>query len=150
MIPGLLSKWTRLEFLVLGDCLNMEEILAQVNILCKHLVGFGITSANFEESEASAIVTFLPNIKYLSLNHAFMKRADLVTILKGCKELVYFDVRQCQGFEAGDGKILKLASHIRVFRDEGSMRDERLWAEHLCDGCISFPIDGFLDGYCSD
>ncbi|KAG5531347.1 hypothetical protein RHGRI_026089 [Rhododendron griersonianum] len=150
MIPGLLSKWTRLEFLVLGDCLNMEEILAQVNILCKHLVGFGIISAYFEENEASAIVTFLPNIKYLSLNHAFMKRADLVTILKGCKELVYFDARQCQGFEAGDGKILKLASHIRVFRDEGSMRDEHLWAEHLCDGCFSFPIDGFLDGYCSD
>lgn len=145
MIPGLLSKWKHLEFLVLGDCINMEEILAQVNVLCKNLVGFGIVSAYFEGNEASAIVTFLPNIKYLSLSHAWMYQEDLVTILKGCKELVYFDVRHCEGIEAGDGKILKLASHIRVFRNKGSFG-----GEHVSDDHTSFPIDGFLDGYCSD
>ncbi|KAF5935711.1 hypothetical protein HYC85_026840 [Camellia sinensis] len=120
-IPILISKWKNLEILRLGGTFQMQEVLAQINIHCKNSIGLAIARAHVEQDEASAIVTLLPNIKQLFLRHAYMEKENLVMILQGCKELEYFDVRHCIGFDEGDDEILKLASHIRTFKDEGSM-----------------------------
>ncbi|CAL5416383.1 unnamed protein product [Camellia sinensis] len=106
-------------FLLLPDCCTEEallyvadEFLAQINIHCKNYIGLAIVRAHVEQDEALAIVTLLPNIKQLFLRHAYMEKENLMMILQGCKELEYFDVRHCIGFDEGDDEILKLASHI--------------------------------------
>ncbi|KAL7177278.1 hypothetical protein ACSBR2_030597 [Camellia fascicularis] len=146
IIPKLMSKWKALEILVLGSNLEMEEILAETVIHCKNLVAFAIISGYIEKRHASAMVNLLPNIKHLSLRHAHMERENLVMILKGCKELEYLDVSFCEGFNEGDGEILRLASHISTFKDKGSSSND-----YYCeDDCCSFCYDGLFDGYCSD
>ncbi|KAL7177309.1 hypothetical protein ACSBR2_030628 [Camellia fascicularis] len=146
IIPKLMSKWKALEILVLGRNIEMEEILVETVIHCKNLVAFAVISGHIEERHASAIVNLLPNIKHLSLRHAHMARENLVMILKGCKELEYLDVSFCEGFDEGDGEILKLTSHINTFKDKGSSLDDY----HCEDDCCSFRYDGLFDGYCSD
>ncbi|PSS23950.1 F-box/LRR-repeat protein [Actinidia chinensis var. chinensis] len=116
-----ISKWTNLEFLKLQTCFHMQELLAPISVHCKNFIALTIASANIGKDEASAIVNFLPNIKLLGLRYASMKMENLVTILQGCKQLELFDARDCIGFDEGDEAILKLASHIRSFKDEGSM-----------------------------
>ncbi|CAL5413819.1 unnamed protein product [Camellia sinensis] len=98
-----------------------------------------------KQDEASAIVTLLPNIKQLFLRHASMEKENPVMILQGCKELKYFDVRDCIGFDEGDNEILKLASHIQTFEHKGSM----LYG-YYDDYCPSYHEDGFHDGNVSD
>ncbi|KAL6971023.1 hypothetical protein U1Q18_030704 [Sarracenia purpurea var. burkii] len=119
-IPNLVSKWKNLEFLRLQSCYLMQKILTQISIHCKNFVGLEVTRADIWEREASAIVTIVPHIKYLSLRYAYMNKKNLVMILQGCKELVHFDVRDCIGFDEGDDEILKLASHISMFNECGS------------------------------
>ncbi|KAF5940465.1 hypothetical protein HYC85_021632 [Camellia sinensis] len=144
-IPILISKWTNLEILRLGGTFQMQEVLAQINIHCKNFIGLAIARAHVEQDEASAIVTLLPNIKQLFLRHAYMEKENLVMILQGCKELEYFDVRHCIGFDEGDDEILKLASRIRTFKDEGSML-----YDYDDDYCPTYRVDGFHDGDFSD
>ncbi|CAL5442115.1 unnamed protein product [Camellia sinensis] len=144
-IPILISKWKNLEILRLGGTFQMQEVLAQINIHCKNFIGLAIARARVEQDEASAIVTLLPNIKQLFLRHAYMEKENLVMILQGCKELEYFDVRHCTGFDEGDDEILKLASHIRTFKDEGSML-----YDYDDDYCPTYRVDGFHDGDFSD
>ncbi|XP_059630357.1 uncharacterized protein LOC132273418 [Cornus florida] len=109
----------------LGNSRNMEAILTQVSIHCNDFVGLGISGpfiglgAYIGEDEARVLVTLLPNIKYLDLRYASLKRENLVTILKGCKKFVFFDARDCEGYECDD-EILNLASHIPTFMYEGS------------------------------
>ncbi|CAL5347235.1 unnamed protein product [Camellia sinensis] len=129
-IPNLMSKWKNLELLWLEGTFH-----------CKNFIGLGIPRAYIKQDEASAIVTLLPNIKQLFLRHASMEKENLVMILHGCKELKYFDVRDCIGFDEGDNEILKLASHIQTFEHKGSM----LYGYY--DGyCPSYCEDGFHDG----
>ncbi|KAL7177316.1 hypothetical protein ACSBR2_030634 [Camellia fascicularis] len=166
-IPSLLSKWKNLEFLRLGGSFQMKEVLAQINIHCKNFIGLDITKANIGDFEASAIVTLLPNIKQLYLRNATMEKEHLVMILKGCRELEYVDVRKCIGFDAYDDEILKLASQIPTFINEGSMfdyYDVYIPPYHYgyyddnpyhCDyhevyDCLSYCSDGFYDGNYSD
>ncbi|CAL5353666.1 unnamed protein product [Camellia sinensis] len=118
--PNLISKWKNLELLRLEGTFHLQEILAQINIHCKNFIGLGIPRA-YIQHKASAIVTLLPNIKQLFLRHASMEKENLVMILQGCKELKYFDVRDCISFDEGDNEILKLASHIQTFEHKGSM-----------------------------
>ncbi|KAF5935704.1 hypothetical protein HYC85_026833 [Camellia sinensis] len=120
-MPNLMSKWKNLAILRLVGTFQMQEILAQINIHCKNFIGLGILGAYIEQGQASTIVTLLPNIKQLILRHASHEKENLVMILQGCKELKYFDVRDCIGFDEGDDEILKLASHIQTFKPEGSM-----------------------------
>ncbi|KAI8004401.1 F-box/LRR-repeat protein [Camellia lanceoleosa] len=136
-IPNLVTNWKKLEFLKLGISCQIKEIIAQISIHCKNFVGLAIKRAQIEKNEATAIVTLLPNINYLGLKEASIQRQYLVMILKGCKKLEYVDVRMCLGFDEGDGDILKLASHIRTFRHEGS---------HLVD-LICFSYIFYPDGY---
>ena len=97
----------------------MEEILAQISIHCKNFAGFFAFHADIKKDEATSIVTSVPNIEYLGLRYSNIDRESLLMILKGCKKLVYFDVRNCKGIDLGDDEILKLASHIKTFEDEG-------------------------------
>ena len=64
---------------------------------------------------ASAIVTFLPNIRYLHLRHGIIDQKSLKIILQGCKKLVHLDVGDSLSFECDD-QILELASHITNFQ----------------------------------
>ncbi|KAL7177315.1 hypothetical protein ACSBR2_030633 [Camellia fascicularis] len=121
-IPNLINKWKSLEYLTLGaSCFQLQEIIYQVSIQCNNFVGLGVPNAYIGKSDASAIATLLPNIKELDLRCANIEKEYLVMILKGCKELEYVDVTDCEGFDEGDIDILKLASHIRTFKPEGSM-----------------------------
>ncbi|KAI8004398.1 F-box/LRR-repeat protein [Camellia lanceoleosa] len=122
-IPSLMSKWKNLEFLRLGGSFQMEEVLAQTNIHCKNFIALDITKADIGDFEASVIVTLLPNIKLLYPRNATMEKEHLVMILKGYKGLEYVDVSKCIGFDAYDDEILKLASQIPTFINEGSMFD---------------------------
>ncbi|THG11830.1 hypothetical protein TEA_010948 [Camellia sinensis var. sinensis] len=100
-----------------------DEALIYVadSIHCNNFVGLGVPNAYIGKSDASAIATLLPNIKELDLRCANIEKESLVMILKGCKELECVDVSDCEGFDKGDIDILKLASHIRTFKPEGSM-----------------------------
>uniref|UniRef100_A0A5B6YY14 F-box/LRR-repeat protein n=1 Tax=Davidia involucrata TaxID=16924 RepID=A0A5B6YY14_DAVIN len=145
--PSLISKWKNLEQLRLGSSINMQEILAQINLHCNNFVGLSDPKGEIGEDETLAIVTSLPNIKYLYLKRAYLAWENLVTILQGCKELVYFDVSDCIGFEEGDEEIIKLASHISTFKDEGSSYDDYddyMETINFHDACL------FDDEYCSD
>lgn len=57
-----------------------------------------------------SIVDFLPDIKYLTMkNFSFLPRDDLVKLLRGCKDLVFLDVRNGRGFKESDEEILALS-----------------------------------------
>ena len=132
VIPELISKWKNLELLGLGRLSNMEKVFEEINCHCKNfcwLCGFG---ADIERDTASSIVTFFPNIKYLSMRKANIDRESLEMILQGCKELVLLDARDCVGYECDD-QLLKLASHISSFQHEGSrlFDDEDYWEDHI-------------------
>ncbi|KAI8003710.1 F-box/LRR-repeat protein [Camellia lanceoleosa] len=121
-IPNLINKWKSLEYLTLcASCFQLQEIIYQISIHCNNFVGLGVPNAYIGKSDASAIATLLPNIKELDLRCANIEKESLVMIFKGCKELEYVDVSDCEGFDEGDIDILKLASHIRTFKPEGSM-----------------------------
>ncbi|GMP77147.1 hypothetical protein CsSME_00033520 [Camellia sinensis var. sinensis] len=120
--PGSKNSWAigkYLEFLRFGTTFKMEEILAQISIHCKNFAGFSAFHADIKRDEATSIVTSVPNIEYLGLRYSNIDRESLLMILKGYKKLVYFDVRNCKGFNLGDDEILKLASHIKTFEDKG-------------------------------
>ncbi|KAF9618070.1 hypothetical protein IFM89_000021 [Coptis chinensis] len=85
-----------------------------------NFVGLFINSG-IDIEEATSIVTNLPKIKYLSLRNCSVPRECLIQILNGCRDLVLFDVRDCIGFDEDEEEILKIASHIKNFRLQGSM-----------------------------
>nr|POF21279.1 f-box/lrr-repeat protein [Quercus suber] len=142
VIPKLISKWKNLEQLRLGSLSNMEKVFEEINCHCKNFYWLCASGANIERDTASAIVTFLPNIKYLYMRNANIDRESLEMILQGCKELVLLDARDCVGYECDD-QLLKLASHISNFQHEGSslFGDEDEWEEHISldsfDGILS-------------
>ncbi|KAL5706264.1 hypothetical protein ACHQM5_024460 [Ranunculus cassubicifolius] len=97
-----------------------HEILGAINYnCCKDLVSFSCFG-KINEGEARAIVNQIPRIKNLDLNGATISRENLMRILKGCKELESLDVSFCEGFDADDPEILKMASHIKNFDSYGS------------------------------
>ncbi|KAJ9693750.1 hypothetical protein PVL29_009621 [Vitis rotundifolia] len=121
IIPKLISKWKNLEMLSLGSTHNMEEILAQISLHCNNFIMLFAPGIYVGKDEATAIVTSLPNLKYLVLKGSTIEWENLVMVLQGCKELLRLDVRQCIGFEEDDAEILALASHIPTFMCEGSI-----------------------------
>ncbi|KAF9625244.1 hypothetical protein IFM89_020830 [Coptis chinensis] len=118
-IPELIAKLNYLENL--GICgVELNKIVTQIGIHCSNFVGLFINSS-IHFDEATSIVTNLPKIKHLSLRNCSLPRECLIQILNGCRDLVLFDVRGCIGFDEDDEEILKLASHIKDFRPQGSM-----------------------------
>ena len=122
IIPRLIPKWKNLEVLVLDRRHRMKEILAQIALHCDNFMRLSAPGINVGYWEASAIVTLLPNLRYLVLKGATIRQKRVVMILQGCKQLVHLDVRGCTGFDEDDAEILELASHIPSFMCEGSCR----------------------------
>ncbi|KAF9601958.1 hypothetical protein IFM89_024421 [Coptis chinensis] len=135
-----------LEVLVLGTfgCYFME-ILAGISRYCKNFLALSTNGVIFEE-EASAIVKFLPSIKYLKLRGSRISHNSLMVILNGCKELVLLDVSDCTGFDAGDEVILNLASRIKNFISEGSslLNISDNYFDHVVDGNFLQCVMKFL------
>uniref|UniRef100_F6I3L5 F-box/LRR-repeat protein n=1 Tax=Vitis vinifera TaxID=29760 RepID=F6I3L5_VITVI len=121
IIPKLISKWKNLEMLSLGSRHNMEEILAQISLHCNNFIMLFAPQIYVGKDEATAIVTSLPNLKYLVLKGSTIEWENLVMVLQGCKKLLRLDVRKCIGFEKNDAEILALASHIPTFMCKGSI-----------------------------
>eukprot|EP00258_Populus_trichocarpa_P012866 XP_002323183.3 putative F-box/LRR-repeat protein 23 [Populus trichocarpa] len=142
IVPTLIGKWEHLENLWLGSSENLVNIITQISLACNKFSGLCVSSATIQEEEASAIVTNLPNIKYLILRGAWIDFEDLVIILQGCKNLVHLDVRDCLGFDFDDEKVLELASNIKTFKCEGSMLVD------YDDGVIDHDYDVY-EGYIS-
>ena len=70
---------------------NMEKILEEISLHCKNFCHLEIVIIElFWREVVSAIVTFLPNIKYLYLRDGFIDQESLEIILQGCKELCAF------------------------------------------------------------
>ena len=101
----------------------MRGILAQIALHCNNFMRLSAPGINVGYWEASAIVTLLPNLRYLVLKGATIRQKRVVMILQGCKQLVHLDVRGCTGFDEDDAEILELASHIPSFMCEGSRRN---------------------------
>lgn len=118
----LIGKWKKLEVvsLDLGCSFYLEEILAVLIKECKQFCGLDLSNAYIFEHEASTIVNLAPTIKYLNLRGAKTNRYSVYMILKGCKDLVVFDARNCVGFNEDDSEISKHASHVKSFKCKGS------------------------------
>ncbi|KAM5560695.1 hypothetical protein ABKV19_021721 [Rosa sericea] len=94
---------------------NLYETLVQISIHCKDIRSLHVCDTIVAE-EASTIVTMLPNLVYLTLEHSRIERDSLVMLLRGCKKLWCFKVWNCEGFEEDDEEMQNLASHISEFR----------------------------------
>ncbi|KAL6185721.1 hypothetical protein ACLB2K_041848 [Fragaria x ananassa] len=116
----LIGKFKNLFMLALGSCTYLDRVLAVVSKHCKLFSHLILSNAQIGKEEATAIVNLIPDIKLLSLNDAQIDRDNLILLLKGCKELVMLDAKDCIGFDEGDDEIAKLASHIKNFHCEGS------------------------------
>ncbi|KAL6199989.1 hypothetical protein ACLB2K_029771 [Fragaria x ananassa] len=133
-ILEIIGNWKYLETLFMADSFGMEKILSQISICCKHFSCLHMFNTRISEDEAMTIVSHLPKLKQLSLINAHIGRDNLVKLLKGCKDLVLLDVRDCVGFDEGDAEILKLASHITKFSCEGSKSAEKYYTDNY-EGC---------------
>ncbi|BFG15381.1 hypothetical protein CerSpe_016550 [Prunus speciosa] len=121
IILELIGKCKHLELLSLrGGSNNLEELLLQISIHCKKFCRLLVLNAVIGREDALAIVNLVPNLKYLSLRKSYIHRDNLITLFRGCKELVLLDTRDCSGFDGGDVEILALASQIDKFSCEGS------------------------------
>ncbi|PIA33348.1 hypothetical protein AQUCO_04100043v1 [Aquilegia coerulea] len=102
-------------------CPNFRSLTAKIHHI--HIYCFQPKSRwdQIPNDIASAIVTFLPDIKHLVLRDACLARESLLLILSGCRKLELLDVTKCRGFDADDAEILTLASHIKIFKSEGSV-----------------------------
>ncbi|XP_034693514.1 F-box/LRR-repeat protein At3g48880-like [Vitis riparia] len=85
IIPKLISKWKNLEMLSLGSRHNMEEILAQISLHCNNFIMRFAPRIYVGEDEATAIVTSLPNLKYLFLKGSAIEWENLVMVLQAAK-----------------------------------------------------------------
>lgn len=123
-ISDLMCKWENLVELWISWSYNLEQILSPISVHCKNFCSLHVCNASIHKDEALAIITFVPNIKYLILRSADFHRDSLVSILRSCKSLVLLNVRDSVGFNEVDEEILKLSSHISKFLCEGS-KEER-------------------------
>ncbi|KAL6146369.1 hypothetical protein ACLB2K_057049 [Fragaria x ananassa] len=125
IIPEVIGKWKSLEQLHLGSNLkkinalvdgaspryfseylqssllacvchdNLNKILEQIGIHCKHFMGLQLEIEKVDIATASEIVKYLPDIKFLKLIQCYIQNDGIVTVLlNGCKELEIFYVRR--------------------------------------------------------
>ncbi|BFG20142.1 hypothetical protein CerSpe_064160 [Prunus speciosa] len=69
---------------------NLEPIGKWKNL---EVLSLDLSKGSVHGREALSIVKLVPNIKYLNLKGAKVNRDGLVTLLRGCKELVMLDAR---------------------------------------------------------
>ncbi|KAL1806052.1 hypothetical protein ACET3Z_029120 [Daucus carota] len=118
--PSFEGKWKNLEFISLKNSFNIEYLIKHISIYLPSFNGLSIGGGEVDGDTASMIVSLIPKLKHLTINNAFLQKKDLLLILKGCSELLFLDVRNCDGFGEDDEEILKLASAIKTFRCDGS------------------------------
>ena len=115
MIPKFISKLKFLDILKIGHC-YLNEILPQIGFHCHNFILLSAPYHNIGKDHVSALVDSHPELMYLDLHGGVLENEYLVKILKGCKQLIHLDVRNCKGFDDDDDEILELArvaSHIR-------------------------------------
>ncbi|CAL8159680.1 unnamed protein product [Prunus armeniaca] len=86
-----------------------------------------------------AMMPSLQDPERFNLWGAKVNRDGLVTLMRGCKDLVMLDARDCSGFDENDDEISKIASHMSQFMCEGYE-----FPECLC-GMDNFVLH--VDGY---
>lgn len=94
---------------------NLIDIITEISHNYKNFDRLTLLGHVTSIEEASAIVTYLPKIKFLVLQFGRIRLASLVMILQGCKELVNLDIRYARGFKIDD-KILEMTSYITMFK----------------------------------
>ncbi|PIA57844.1 hypothetical protein AQUCO_00500040v1 [Aquilegia coerulea] len=116
----MISKLKNLESLTtFSTACYFREILDKIHIHCPNFQSLTV-QAYISENIASAIVTLFPNIKHLVISDTFIDRDTLIIILSGCTKLELLHVTNCKGFDADDAMIMKLASHIKIFKLQSS------------------------------
>lgn len=120
-LSSLVTQWKDLKFVSLCTMIPyFREILAQVRLHCTELVGLTILDGICLEQDFQDI-SMLSNIKYLKIfTTTDIERDGLILLLGGCKQLEELDVCGCVGFDPDDEEIMKMASHIKLFKAEGS------------------------------
>ncbi|CAL2225484.1 unnamed protein product [Prunus armeniaca] len=88
---------------------------------------------------ALSILKLMSNIKYLNLKTAKVNRDGLVTLLRGCKDLVMLDARECSSFDENNNEISKLALILVNLCARGSEFREFL---HGMDNFV-IHVDGY-------
>ncbi|KAL6218545.1 hypothetical protein ACLB2K_011755 [Fragaria x ananassa] len=142
MIPDMIGKWKDLEYLLMGSCYHdMEKIISQIGLNCKNFCYLDIRDCLVTKDAALAIAK-LPNLKHIVMVNIKIERVNFVRLLKGCKNLISLDARNCLGFDAGDREISKLASHISDFKCHGS----RVFDRHTKEGKYIWFHDFVYDG----
>ncbi|KAL6213623.1 hypothetical protein ACLB2K_013070 [Fragaria x ananassa] len=142
MIPDMIGKWKDLEYLLMGSCYHdMEKIISQIGLHCKNFYYLDIRDCLVTKDAALAIAK-LPNLKHIVMVNTKIERVNFVRLLKGCKNLVSLDARNCLGFDAGDREISKLASRISDFKCHGS----RVFDRHTKEGKYIWFHDFVYDG----
>ncbi|KAH7857188.1 hypothetical protein Vadar_009970 [Vaccinium darrowii] len=126
-IPNLISKWKNLEHLTLNYSFEIP-IIAEISIHCKNFYSLTVRRARIGSDEASAIVTLLPNIRYLELSDGCVLNENLLRVLQGCKELVHLD-----STKPGDSETLQR------FRKPSAMTEKN------ASGSESLKRDATLD-----
>ncbi|PIA57847.1 hypothetical protein AQUCO_00500041v1 [Aquilegia coerulea] len=123
VLPGffkMISKLKNLESLTTFNTdWNFRKILNEIHIHCPNFQSLTVRTF-LNEDTASAIVTLFPNLKHLEISDGLIVRDTLITILSGCRKLESLNVIKCKGFDADDAMLIKLASHIKVFKFESS------------------------------
>ncbi|CAL8076040.1 unnamed protein product [Prunus armeniaca] len=124
------------EYQIDGDCCSVSTFLKfvinrsggnatvlKLPKLCTvdalNLLQMYLSKSSVHGRVAFSIVKLMSNIKYLNLKTAKVNRDGLVTLLRGCKDLVMLDTRECSSFDENNNEISKLASHISKFMCEG-------------------------------
>lgn len=126
IIHHFIIKWKNLMHLHLHfPCVELALILELISIHCKNFVGLLCYYTIFWEERISAIVNFIPKIKYLRLLDCYIPREGLVMILNRCRDLEVLDVSLSKGINDNDAELRKLASHIKSF---------------YCTGCFKAPL----------
>ena len=73
----------------------MDEILPQIRLNCNNFICLSAAHNYFQGDDAAFLVASLPQLKYLDLHGGFIEKEDVDKILKGCKQLVHLDIREC-------------------------------------------------------
>ncbi|KAG0475494.1 hypothetical protein HPP92_015180 [Vanilla planifolia] len=117
-ISELVCKWRDVEQLKMeSKPSNFPNLARNISLHCRNFRGL-VVSGEITEVDALAIVCYLPMLKELDLSNSNLPKTELLTIIKGCKQLKKLNVNGCIGFEGDDKEILETASCIKEFNNE--------------------------------
>ncbi|KAL5704305.1 hypothetical protein ACHQM5_022752 [Ranunculus cassubicifolius] len=121
----------------------LEKVLPEIQAHCKNFEGLNAGGGFLSTSDATAIVTYVPDIKYLTICNSVIRSENLVLILSKCRKLELLDVRSCVGFAADDVEILEMTSHIKTFISRRPVSSYTSSEDNLCG--INFEDDEYYE-----